>query len=65
MGERGISEADVLGVLNGPDLAYQSYGKRVAESIFGGRRLWRIVFADTPSAETDAKIISTIDLEEG
>ncbi len=65
MTERNISEADVLGVLNGADLTYPSYGKRVAESVFEGDRLLRIVFIDTPEAVTDAKIISAIDLEEG
>lgn len=65
MGERGVSEAEVLRVMNDPDLAYPSYGKRVAEDVFEGGRLVRIVFVDTPEAETDARIISAIDLEEG
>jgi hypothetical protein len=34
MGERGISEADVLRVLNDPDHTYPSYGKQVAEDVF-------------------------------
>ncbi|MGI8541085.1 MAG: DUF4258 domain-containing protein [Rubrobacteraceae bacterium] len=65
MSRRNISEADVLRVMNAPDLIYPSYGKQVAEDVFEGGRLLRIVFVDTPGAETDARIISTIDLEEG
>lgn len=65
MEERGVSEAEVLRVMNDPDLTYPSYGKRVAEDVFEGGRLVRIVFVDTPEAETDARIISAIDLEEG
>ena len=62
MRERGINEADVLRVMNDPDLTYPSYGKRVAEDVFEGGRLLRIVFVDTP--EAGARIISAIDLEE-
>lgn len=65
MAERVISEADVLRVMNAPDLSYPSYGKRVAEDVFEGGRLLRIVFVDTPESGSDAKIISAIDLEEG
>lgn len=65
MTERNISEADVLRVLNGADLTYPSYGKRVAEDVFEGDRLLRIVFIDTPEAAIDARIISAMDLEEG
>ena len=65
MKERNISEADVLRVMNAPDLTYQSYGKRVVEDVFAGGRLLRIVFVNTPEAGTDARIISAIDLEEG
>lgn len=65
MRERGISETDVSTVINDPDLTYPSYGKRVAENVFEGGRLLRIVFVNTPEAETDARIISAIDLEEG
>lgn len=65
MTERSISEEDVLRVLNRADLSYFSYGKRVAEDVFEGGRLLRIVFVDTPEAMTDARIISAIDLEEG
>jgi hypothetical protein len=63
MRERNISEADVLRVMNDPDLTYPSYGKQVAEDVFEGRRLLRIVFVETLQA--DARIISAIDLEEG
>ena len=66
MRERNIVEADVLRVVNDPDLTYPSYGKQVAENVFEGGRLLRIVvFVDTPESETDARIISAIDLEEG
>lgn len=65
MRERGISESDVSTVINDPGLTYPSYSKRVAEDVFEGGRLLRIVFVDTPEAETDARIISAIDLEEG
>lgn len=65
MTERDISESDVLRVLNGADLTYSSYGKRVAEDVFERGRLLRIVFVDTPESASDARIISTIDLEEG
>lgn len=52
-------------VMNAPDLTYPSYGKRVSEDVFEDDRLLRIVFVDTPDGESDAKIISAIDLEEG
>jgi hypothetical protein len=65
MRERAISEADVLRVMNDPDLTYPSDGKQVAEEVFERGRLLRIVYVDTPEAEADARIISTIDLEEG
>jgi hypothetical protein len=65
MRERNIVEADVLRVMNAPDLSYPSYGKQVAEDVFKGGRLLRIVFVDTPEAATDARIISAIELEEG
>jgi len=65
MRERDVSEADILRVLNDPDLSYPSYGKRVAEDVFDGGRVLRIVFVDTPEAGTDARIISAIDLEKG
>lgn len=65
MRERSISEEDVLRVMNDPDLTYPSYGKQVAEGVFEGGRLLRVVFVGTPESETDARIISTIDLEEG
>jgi hypothetical protein len=64
MRERDIFEADILRVMNDPDLTYPSYGKRVMENVFEGRRILRIVFVDTPESETDARIISAIDLEE-
>ena len=51
MRERDVSEADILRVMNEPDLSYPSYGKRVAEDAFEGG--------------TDARIISAIDLEKG
>ncbi|WP_084709535.1 DUF4258 domain-containing protein [Rubrobacter aplysinae] len=65
MEERGVQESDVLRVLNNPDLTYPSYGKRVSEDVFEGGRLLRIVFVDTLETETDARIVSAIDLEEG
>ncbi len=65
MRERDVNEADVLRVMNGPDLSYPSYGKRVAQDVFEGERILRIVFVDAPEAGTDARIISAIDLEEG
>jgi hypothetical protein len=65
MRERSISEEDVLRVMNDPDLTYPSYGKQVAEDVFEGGRLLRVVFVDTPESETSAWIISAIDLEEG
>jgi hypothetical protein len=65
MEERNISEADVLRVMNDPDLTYPSYGKQVAEDVFEGGRLLRVVFVDTTEAGTDVRIISAIDLEEG
>ena len=52
-------------VMKDPDLTYPSYGKQVAEDVFEGGRLLRVVFVDTPESETSAKIISAIDLEEG
>lgn len=64
MRERSIVEADVLRVMNSPDLTYPSYGKQIAEDVFEGGRLLRIVFVDTPESETDARIISAIELEE-
>ncbi len=64
MRERNIVEAEVLRVMNDPDLTYPSYGKQVAEIVFEGGRLLRILFVDTPESETDARIISAIDLEE-
>jgi hypothetical protein len=51
--------------MNDPDLTYPSYGKQVAEDVFEGGRRLRIVFVDTPESETDARIFSAIDLEEG
>jgi hypothetical protein len=63
MRERNISEADVLLVMNDPDLTYPSYGKQVAVDVFEGGRLLRIVFVETLQA--DARITSAIDLEEG
>jgi hypothetical protein len=48
MWERDVSEADILRVMNGPDLSYPSYGKRVAQDVFEGERILRIVFVDTP-----------------
>lgn len=63
MRERNIGEADVLRVMNDPDLTYPSYGKQVAEDVFEGGRLLRIVFVET--LEADARTISAIDLEEG
>lgn len=65
MRERNISEADLLRVINDPDLTYPSYGKRVSEDVFESGRLLRIIYVDTPEAGTDARIISAIDLEEG
>ena len=65
MRERNISETEILRVMNDPDLTYPSYGKQVAEEVFEGGRLLRIVYVDTPEAGTDARIISTIDLKEG
>jgi hypothetical protein len=65
MSERDISEVDILRVMNSPDLTYPSYGKQVAEDVFEDGRLLRIIFVDTPDVETDARIISAIDLEEG
>ncbi len=56
---------DILRVMNDPDLTYPSYGKQVAEDVFEGGKLLRIVFIDTPEAKTDARIMSAIDLEEG
>lgn len=64
MDERRISEEEVLRVLNGPDLTYPSYDKRVAEDVFEGKRVLRVVYVDTPGSEADARIISAIDLEE-
>jgi hypothetical protein len=52
MRERSISEEDVLRVMNDPDLTYPSYGKQVAEDVFEGGRLLRVVFVDTPESET-------------
>jgi hypothetical protein len=40
MEERGIREEEVLRALNGPDLSYQSYGKRVSEDVFEGGRAY-------------------------
>ncbi len=51
--------------MSAPDLTYPSYGKRVAEDVVEGGMLLRIVFVDTPEAESDARIIGAIDLEEG
>jgi hypothetical protein len=51
--------------MNDPDLTYPSYAKQVAEDVFEGGRLLRVVFVDTPESETSAWIISAIDLEEG
>ncbi len=65
MRERNIQEADILRVMNSPDLTSRSYGKQVTEDVFEGGRLLRIVFVDAPDAEADARIISAIDLEEG
>ncbi len=65
MRERDVSEADILCVMNEPDLSYPSYGKRVAEDVFEGGRILRIVFVETLETGTDARIISAIDLEEG
>jgi hypothetical protein len=65
MRERNISEEEILRVMNSPDLAHPSYGKRVVEDVFEGGRILRIIYVDTPEAETDARIISAIDLEEG
>jgi len=65
MEERRITEEEVLRVMNDPDLVYPSYGKRVAEDVFEEGRLLRIVFVNTPSEATDARIISAIDLAEG
>jgi hypothetical protein len=65
MRERNISEEEILRVMNSPDLAYPSYGKRVVKDVFEGGRILRIIYVDTPEAETDARIISAIDLEEG
>jgi len=65
MRERDVNEADVLRVMNGPDLSYPSYGKRVAQDVFEGERILRIVFVDAPEAGTDARIISAVDLKEG
>jgi hypothetical protein len=65
MRERSISEEDLLRVMNDPDLTYPSYAKQVAEDVFEGGRLLRVVFVDTPESETSAWIISAIDLEEG
>ena len=47
MKERNISEAEVLNVISAPDLTHPSYGKQVAESVFEGGGLLRIVFVDT------------------
>lgn len=65
MEERDITETEVLGVLNAPDLTYPSYSKQVSEDVFEGERLLRVVFVDTPNSDADARIISAIDLEEG
>ncbi|CAN5665021.1 hypothetical protein BH24ACT21_BH24ACT21_00020 [soil metagenome] len=65
MRERNISETDVLNVMNVPDLMYPSYGKQVVEDVFEGDRLLRVIFVESPDTETDARIISAIDLEEG
>lgn len=54
-----------MNVMNFPDLAYPSYGKQVVEDVFEGDRLLRVIFVESPDTETDAKIISAIDLEEG
>jgi hypothetical protein len=64
---RRVTGEEVLRVMNvnGPDLVYPSYGKRVAEDVFEGGRLLRVVFVDTPVAGTDARIVSAIDLAEG
>lgn len=51
--------------MNDPDLTYPSYGKQVAEDVFEGGRLLRIVFVDTTEAGADVRKISAIDLEEG
>jgi hypothetical protein len=55
MRKRNISEGDVLRVMNDPDLTYPSCGKQVAEDVFEAVRLL---------SQTDARIISAIDLEE-
>lgn len=34
MRERGIREADVLLVMDAPELTYPSYGKQVVEAVF-------------------------------
>lgn len=60
MKERDIAETEVPRVMNDPDLTYPSYGKQVAEDVFEGGRLLRIVFVDTPEAAADARIISAI-----
>ena len=52
-------------VMNAPDLTYPSYSKKVAEDVFEGGRLLRVVFVDTPDSEMDARIISAINLEGG
>ena len=65
MDERRISEEEVLRVSNGPDLAYPSHGKRVAEDVLRGRENpaggLRV---DTPGTEADARIMSAMDQEE-
>lgn len=62
MEERKIGEEEVLRVLNDPDLTYPSYGKRVAEDVFEGGRMVRVVWV--PDSVADARIVSVIDLEE-
>jgi hypothetical protein len=62
MEERKIGEEEVLRVLNDPDLTYPSYGKRVAEDVFEGGRMVRVVWVPDPTA--DARIVSVIDPEE-
>lgn len=49
--------------MNEPDLSYKSYGKRVVEDVFRSDRTLRVVFVETPGLDTNARIISAIDLE--